>query len=252
MGMTHAATPSPTTALSSEYEASYDWMLSAIAAAPGVPEDPLAVFWPMIGHAYQRQLMVIGKAVNGWIDDVQAVELTDPVARENILRAARRTSEGEESSRMRWVTASWGNPGGYSTARSAFWRHIRAVLAAVDAGSSHDPEWSSRLVWSNLAKLAPAGGGNPGGPLLEVQRRFGPELLKREIEELQPLRVLVLTGRWWFDPFVEALGLPVEWRTGFVQGVASDGSRRWVIASHPQGKPRAMTAEIIAAFTDDG
>jgi hypothetical protein len=36
-----------------------------------------------------------------------------------------------------------------------------------------------------------------------------------------------------------------------VQGVANDGSRRWVIAPHPQGKPRAITAEVIAAFTGD-
>jgi hypothetical protein len=60
--------------------------------------------------------------------------------------------------------------------------------------------------------------------------------------------VLVLTGRWWFEPFADYLGLAVDWQAGLVEGVADDGSRRWVIAPHPQGKPRRIHATVIAAF----
>lgn len=75
----------------------------------------------------------------------------------------------------------WGGGGHYSTARSAFWRFVRRTLAVIDPASVDDPEWSSRVAWTNLAKLAPWGGGNPGGALLDVQRHRGPELLGIEV-----------------------------------------------------------------------
>ncbi len=104
------------------------------------------------------------------------------------------------------------------------------------------------MAWTNLAKLAPAEGGNPGGPLLEVQRELGPGLVKREVLELAPRRVLVLTGRWWFEPFAERIKLDVEWRDGLVKGVVRQPARTWVIAGHPQGKPRRMLDEVLEAF----
>ena len=147
---------------------------------------------------------------------------------------------------MGWVTGMWGNRAGYSTARSAFWRFVRRVLAHIDPDSASDPSWSSRLAWTNLAKLAPWGGGNPGGALLDVQRRLGPELLGLEVAELRPEVVLVLTGRCWFEPFAEHLGLDVEWKKGLLEGVGDeDGGRRWIIAPHPQGKPRALVDEVL-------
>jgi len=40
----------------------------------------------------------------------------------------------------------------------------------------------------------------------------------------------------------------VEWRDVLVDGVADEGSRRGVIARHPQGEPRAILDEVIAAY----
>ena len=194
--------------------------------------------------------MVVGKAVNGWIDEIETARLGDADERARLVTDARRTAEGEGIlCPMGWVTDAWGRGGGdYSTARSAFWRQIRGVLSAVDPASSGDPAWSSRLAWSNLAKIAPAAGGNPGGVLLEVQRNLGPDLLRHEVDELRPRRVLVLTGRSWFEPFAVRLGLDVQWRTGLVEGVVSGGEIRWVIAKHPQGKPRSILGEVLEAF----
>jgi hypothetical protein len=224
-------------------------MLAALAVAPGVEPPELTAFWPIVGHAYAGALLVVGRAVNGWIDEITVGALSDPIARDALIAAARRTAEGEGDCPMGWVTARWSpGDGGYSTARSAFWRHIRAVLAAVDPDSRDDPRWSSRIAWSNLAKLAPVGGGNPGRVLLETQRRTAPTLLLREVLDLAPRRVLVLTGRWWFEPFAERLGFHVDWRDGLVEGVVRQPARTWVIAGHPQGKPRAILDEVIEAF----
>src|SRR5437667_6341428 len=102
----------------------------------------------MVGHSYSGALMVVGRAVNGWIDHITTDELADPIARKRLIAAARRTSEGSGTCPMRWVTDRWSpGDGDYSTARSAFWRHIRSVLAAVDPPSRDDPQWSSRLAW---------------------------------------------------------------------------------------------------------
>ena len=236
--------------LSPRYEHLYDRLLAAVGTTPGVEPQELAAFWPMIGRSYDGRLLVIGRAVNGWVDRVRANELANVDYRASTLTTLRGTSEGDGTAcPMSWVTWRWGRGGGeYSTARSAFWRFTRGVLGAVDPASVDDPAWSSRLAWSNLAKLAPWGCGNPGGALLEVERRIGPELLLAEVNELKPERVLVLTGRWWFEPFAEQLGLAVDWRHGLVEGVADDASCRWVIAPHPQGKRRALLGEAIAAF----
>jgi hypothetical protein len=225
-------------------------MLATIGDTPGIEPDRLTAFWPMVGHAYNGSLMVVGRAVNGWVDHITVEGLQSDSERRTLLAAARASSEGDGSCPMGWVTYLWGKRDDerYSTARSAFWRHIRAVLAAVDPSSRDDPNWSSRLAWSNLTKVAPAQGGNPGGALLDVQRQLGPALLLREVLELAPRRVLVLTGRWWFEPFVERLNLDVEWRPGLVEGIARQPARTWVIAGHPQGKPRSMLDEVIEAF----
>ncbi len=149
---------------------------------------------------------------------------------------------------MAWVTEAWARPGGYSTARSAFWRFTRRVLAQLDGPSALDARWSSRLAWTNLAKLAPWSGGIPGGSLLDIQRRIGPELLAEELDSFRPDVVLVLTGSWWFEPFAEHLGLRVNWRDGLLEGVADDGKARWLIAPHPQGKPLALFGEVASAL----
>lgn len=235
--------------LSDDYRGAYEQLLAAVAARPGVEPPKLVGFWPMVGHAYTGELLVIGRAVNGWIDHEDVAALVDPAVRAGFANAARQTAEGSGDCPMAWVTERWSpGDGQYSTARSAFWRHIRAVLAAVDPASGDDPSWSSRLAWTNLAKLAPADGGNPGGPLLDVQREIGPGLIRREVLELAPRRVLVLTGRWWFEPFAEGIGLEVDWRDDLVAGVARDSTTSWVIAGHPQGKPRHMLDEVVEAF----
>ena len=237
------------TGLSAAYGRCYEDLLRAAGTTPGVEPPERASFWPMVGHAYAGELMVVGRAVNGWIDQVAVADLATPAVYREAAVAARPTIESTDGCPMRWVTDAWGRPSGeYSTARSAFWRFVRSVLAAVDPASRDDPLWSGRIAWSNLAKIAPWDGGNPGGALLDLQRRLGPGLLEAEIEELRPRRVLVLTGRWWVEPYANALELAVDWRPGLLEGIAERADRRWVIGPHPQGKPRAMLDEIVAAF----
>ena len=106
-------------------------------------------------------------------------------------------------------------------------------MAATDRTTDR---WSSRLAWTNLYKVSPAAGWNPGADLQRAQRRSAVELLKLEISELAPRRVLALTGGW-IGPFMDELGLVLDHRSGLVEGVGVQDERAWVVAKHPMLKP---------------
>jgi hypothetical protein len=117
--------------LSGEYETEYRDLLSQLGAAPSLPpEMMMTIFWPMIGYRFDGDLMVVGRAVNGW-----NTELTVEDAR-NEDRVAQRTDHVRERSErdgMRWVTDLAGNRDGYNTNSSAFWRVNRRISLPPDA-----------------------------------------------------------------------------------------------------------------------
>jgi hypothetical protein len=231
--------------LPSDYEAAYLELLGRVAATPRIRPRELALFWPKVGRAYTGDLMIIGRAVNGWID---RWDLDQPADLPGLAATARATGEGTvDGDQLGCVIARWGaRDGGYDTASSQFWTATREVTLG---GRDQRDDWPSLLTWTNLAKLAPWGRRNPGGTLLRIQRELGPALLRREVALLAPRRVLVLTGGWWFGPFADALGLHVDWREGLVEGVADEPGRRWVIAVHPMTRsPHAVAQAALSAF----
>lgn len=217
-------------------------MLADVATATEA-DVPLVPFWPLRGAAYHGELLVIGRSVNGWVDEWTAGQLRDPAERAAAVAWLRGDAEPATGDRMAWVTDRWGAKEGYSTRRSAFWR----VLARLVPGGPGD-DWPGRLVWTNLYKVSPAAGWNPGAYLQRAQRTAAVELLRRELEEYAPRRVLALTGGW-IDPFVSGLELTIEARSGLVEGLGTADGSAWVVAKHPMGKPEGpFVGEVEAAF----
>ena len=236
--------------LSRGYEMVFERTLEQVAMAATDLDVPLAPFWPVRGAAYDGSLLVIGRSVNGWVEDWTARQLRVPAVRRSAVETMRLDAEPVEGCRMRWVTDLWGARDGYNTHRSAFWRVLRQiVLSDLSPGADVD-HWSSRLVWTNLYKVSPALGWNPGADLQRAQRQSAIELLKLEIEEFAPRRVLALTGGW-IDPFSDGLGLSLHTRTGHVEAVGERGACAWVVAKHPMGKPEdQFVSEVLAAFAE--
>lgn len=234
------------------YQSAFDRMLAQVASSTSDADLPLVPFWPLKGADYDNELLVIGRSVNGWVEDWTARQLRDPIVRGSAIAWLRADAEPADRCRMGWVTAVWGARDGYGTSRSAFWRVLRRIVLS-DPGRAIDPaRWSSRLVWTNLYKVAPAAGWNPGADLQRAQRPSAIELLKLEIGEFAPRRVLALTGAW-IDPFVDALGLKLEARGGLVEGIGEANGRRWVVAKHPMAKPETkFVDEVLRAFADLG
>lgn len=236
--------------LSTAYGSDFEAMLAAVAAAGAAPETPLVPFWPLAGAAYAGELLVIGRSVNGWIEDWTPRELAAPRVRAAVIDRLRRDAEPEGSCRMAWVTDLWGARNGYNTARSAFWRVQRRL--AVEELGAEPGSWSGCLAWTNLYKVSPAAGWNPGADLQRAQRPHATALLLRELEELAPRRVLALTGAW-IEPFARGLDLRLESRIGLVEGVGTIWGRPCVVAKHPMGKPEdRMVHEIKEAFAGLG
>lgn len=232
--------------LPAAYDAIFDALLSDVAEATD-PSVPLVPFWPLRGACYEGDLLVIGRSVNGWVADWTGKQLRDSDGRRQVLDWLRRDAEPADADRMSWVIELWGATSGYNTRRSAFWR----VLADLMSGFG-DPDWPGHLVWTNLYKVSPAAGWNPGADLQRAQRAHAAEMLRIEVENYRPHRVLALTGTW-INPFVEMLELEVAPSSGLVTGTGTRAGASWVVAKHPMGKPHdSFVAAVRAAFAELG
>ena len=236
-------------ALTLAYERTFDRTLEEVALAAPDLDTPLVPFWPLRGAAYDGRLLVIGRSVNGWVEDWTPRQLRDEAVRRSAVAWMRANAEPEVGCRMRWVTDLWGARDGYSTSRSAFWRVLRRIVLSEPSGVEGE-HWSSHLVWTNLYKVAPGAGWNPGADLQRAQRQSAIELLAMEIEEFAPTRILALTGNW-IDGFADGLGMRVAPRPGLVESIGELMGRPCVVAKHPMGKPESpFVAEVVRGFAD--
>jgi hypothetical protein len=235
--------------LPSAYRSTFDAMLASVAQTSADSSVPLVPFWPLVGGRYEGDLLVIGRSVNGWIDDWTVGDLRNDAIRGAAVDRMRVDAE-DHPDRLAWVTDLWGNRSGYSTARSAFWRTLRRIAAndGVPAG-----DWPSHLAWTNLYKVSPAAGWNPGGDLQRAQRSFAAELLRMELEAIRPHRVVAFTGRTWLSPFESGLKLTLQLREGLVEAIGTDGDCAWVVAKHPMTKPETQfVTDVLGAFRELG
>jgi hypothetical protein len=208
-------------------------------------------FLAMAGQAYDRGLMVVGRAVNGWTKGITPGQLAAPGEAERYARDVQESVSGKGKCPMLWVTGDWGAAEGYNTKRSAFWRCIRSVVQNLGIADVDDAGWPSRLVWSNLYKVSPAHGGNPSNALCEVQLPGCVKLFNLELDTYQPSRVLFLTGSDWAAPFLKEAELQEAEGRQYVSLVGETHGAWCVIAVHPQGKRgEAWTREVVAALSN--
>ncbi len=241
-------------------------LLSSVGrSAAQLPNEEITGFLSMTGHAYNHELMVIGRAVNGFAEGIHPRNLCNPIlstqyAKKIFDAVIGGVVEDQNRCPMLWVTDWWGADragGNYNTARSAFWRVIREVIIGLHIQHVNNQNWPSHLVWSNLYKIAPAKGGNPGSKLCNIQLQGCLELLKMEVTNYLPKRILFLTGIDWARDFITALRGNINTRNPAFTHVEAYGNAntaaghqyRFVVASHPMGKPESpWVNEVLQAF----
>lgn len=220
-------------------------------------EMELATFAAMKGELFQRELMVVGRAVNGWKTECKLEQLQTPDGRAQVVEETLRVSNAVNRCPLLWVSDDSDNCDSYNTRKSAFWRVVRCVVRDLGIADIVDQSWPSHLIWTNLYKLAPAVGRNPSTTLVGIQFQDCLELLEAEVTEWKPKRILLLTGIDWAEGFLSRLRA-IE--TSVVKGsfvefvgdldLTHDGQRtRVVVAKHPERKPQAaFVREVSTAF----
>lgn len=209
----------------------------------------LCCFSAQKGSEYNNNLMIVGRAVNGWsnefdLDSLDVNSMVEAVFEQPPL----------SSCPMKWVEESWGNLNGYNTKKSAFWRVTKQVSTRLNK-SSPDDGWARKIVWSNLYKIAPSETGNPSNRLCEEQFNNCNELLMSEIEEYRPNTIIFFTGLDWFNGFLnKEVSLSTDLTYNLVEAYGTlkvnDKEISVIIAKHPQGKSEdKMVNEIFSIST---
>lgn len=240
-----------------ELDVAFDAVLESVAAF--VPrsknEAELTAFHALRGPAWRNELMVVGRAVNGWGEEGWAPsDAADGEWRRVRTSVMRKMTFWELANQSGEIENHWGP--GYNPRTSAFWRVIRGV--SIQIMQAENSRWTERLVWSNLYKIAPSEGGNPSKKLCELQEAAAIKLMAEELRVYRPRRLLLLTGNSWAGSFISAFhGTSRAKPTGHVEWIGSleghEGGRRVsvVVVPHPQGLrggESALVAEIVGAF----
>ncbi len=92
----------------------------------------------------------------------------------------------------------------YRAFSSFFWNVIYKTINDYHKVDRNSWLWSSDMVWSNLYKIAPSNG-NPSSSEKSFQVELSVQLVKKEIEEINPKYCIVITNNKWWQPFQEAL-----------------------------------------------
>ncbi len=216
----------------------------------------LTGFLPLKGKNYSNDLMVIGRAVNGWVNINNLADCIDDNKRQEIIENIYEESKGTGiNCPLEWVINMWGNknPNEYNSAKSAFWRVIKQICIEMNIGQNDFNNWPSYLIWSNLYKIS-FETGNPSSMLADLQFCYCVDILKREIEIWEPRSILLLTGINWADAFIQRLGRKTATvdtsNKKLVEGAfIINNSTKVVVAKHPQGKPETdWINEVMAEF----
>jgi|SRR5665647_1179614 len=216
-------------------------------------EELLTALFPIGGNVYKknRDLMVIGRALNSWGTEKEKIwwekdKLTEEIAN-NIINYS---IEVNGICSMKWIIDHWDKycEGGYYMNTSAFWRVTKNVLKELQITHS-ETDWSSYLAWTDLYKVSYGEGGNPSSSLMNAQFDDCVSFLEKEIKYFKPKRILFLCGYDWFKDF-EKIGFIGKRNWTNVEWIGKLGDSKVVVAKHPQGKGEyEFVKQVKNAFT---
>jgi len=190
------------------------------------------------------RLMYVGRAVNGWEANWLEGSINDLV--EQVFAYDFKMASISENP----------NQNGYNFNRSGFWQLCKEIMRLV----GEEVNWSDRILWSNLYKVAPYKEGNPDNQLIKMTIEQCIQILTYELCFYRPTHVVFVTDDWWFDPsdtfrvcFAEKLNIPVEHKSESVIIGKGSYNKTWgnikiVVSKRPEGLKgvtREKHAELI-------
>lgn len=222
--------------------------------------ENLTCLFNMKGNLYNGDIMIVGRAVNGWDDAFwKHGDLRDRNTIRKHVQKIMSISENLTECPLNWVNESWGRVEydekgkvKYNSKKSAFWRLVNKIVSKI----ANEEFWWSKIVWTNIYKIAPDEGGNPKNKLIDIQYENCVKILSAEIELYKPKHIVFFTGLDWVKPFVkdiEKITLSSNKVNSLVEAIGNynfnDGKKaNIIIAKHPQGKPEEKMLEEILNY----
>lgn len=230
----------------------------------------MAHFVAIKGRRYEKsdvRLMIIGRAPNGWsqFPDYSDKNRFGEIAEKQFLATDRMThSNGDLSQDNGWLDNRNGKLYSshcptYCVSNKAFWSYSKMIFESLTGTQDKSEIWTEHIAWSNLYKLSPVNGGNPSKGTKQRQMDICIEILKKELDTLKPTHILFITGYEWFTPFEKIFVKVTECKdkkinrgnninSVFVEGTASYGSAKVVIACRPEYRKKNDYVQEVINF----
>jgi hypothetical protein len=146
--------------------ANYHLLLERLRDHPQLDSASYKLFAPRTGQSYDRELMLVGRALYGWGTASLKKAFLQQGINEAIEEAWKYWDEG--ICPLAAVIAHWESEmatgkSNWNMRKSQFWMVAREVVIGLGLPSHECPFWYSRLYWTNLYKVNPASTGNLKG-----------------------------------------------------------------------------------------
>jgi hypothetical protein len=225
-------------------------------------------FYPSLGikSGAKCDLLFYGQAVNGWKSGFNVYEERGDVDISSSIWASNAFFGKLDHSPLDWVNVAWSNAAfesvtkgedaklfyqdltTYRAHRSFFWKVIWKLTSDYYELGRESGEWAKKTVWSNLYKIT-EDGRNPSKYLREKQLDVSSELIKLEIEELQPKYCVVLTNTEWWRPFSNKIGtknVSFDASLDTIKSVEQYAETKIIVTTRPRfGSGETHVAQIL-------
>lgn len=212
-----------------------------------------------------EKIMIVGRAMNGWEDDRKFTSVDDFI--DTFLYEFQNISETKnvfDDVVNRKGFESKGRKRNYLYINSKFWKLIHHILKEYgmandnwyDDDNGGNMDWNKKIVWSNLYKVSPYAEGNPEWKLIKPNMQEYIDIIKAEIKQYNPNKIIFITDRWHLDPWVkqpkfsEALGIKfVEEPKNCIVGTGGYNGAKIIVCTRPD--KRGMKNEDVATMAKE-
>lgn len=183
---------------------------NVLTKEPAFAKTKYDVFYPSCGSHNKNdiQFLFYGQATNGWDQNNLLLPSMNTFQIQKAIEYSNTLDKEGDLSPLDWVNRKWADyklanfffPVAYTTINTYRFKkaelHLNEFkkLYRDDSSWLNDNSWCKHLVWSNLAKIAPHNGGNPNDTVWEHQSEISKQLFDKEIEEISPPYVILLTN----------------------------------------------------------
>jgi len=183
-------------------------------------------FYPSFGvkKPDKVEFLIYGQAVNGWDSGFNLHDEIDNDKLKQSINASNCYPASTNFNPIDWVNLLWSDSIynkyctdqhlkefynlSYRTNRSFFWNVTYKLICDYYGISRDSFGWSGNLVWSNLYKIAPDGA-NPDEQEKRLQLPLATDLVKWELQEINPKYCILLTNLEWWKPFRKNIGTEI-------------------------------------------